>query len=237
MGKKNLEILESLESNYVPAIKKADNDKDLNEVLFALVLYLMRPTCELSNSIIGRCDKLDRRDIFSSFGEVAQIACDFYQASKEHLDPVALKGEIGQQLEAASKRVVEVNSAIKELEKSKENLQKKEEELLKKENELNEKNESYENLKEKVSKFKEIEARVTVESLNKLKLEEEELNLHLGENSKIANKLKEYDISSVEKFLNKIDHSKNIVEKEIKWFDDVLKEVIAEQERRNESLG
>jgi len=235
--RKNSEILESLESNYVPAIKKSDNDKDLNEVLFALVLYLMRPTCELSNSIIGNCDKLDRRDIFSSFGEVAQIACDFYQASKEHLDPVALKGEIGQQLEAASKRVVEVNSAIKELEKSKEDLQKKEEELLKKENELKEKNDNYENLKKKVTTLKEIEVKVTVEALNKLKLEEKELDLHLGENSKIANKLKEYDISSVEKFVNEIERRKNIVENEIKWFDDVLKGVITELERRNESLS
>ena len=235
--RKNSEILESLESNYVPAIKKSDNDKDLNEVLFALVLYLMRPTCELSNSIIGNCDKLDRRDIFSSFGEVAQIACDFYQASKEHLDPVALKGEIGQQLEAASKRVVEVNSAIKELEKSKEDLQKKEEELLKKENELKEKNDNYENLKKKVTTLKEIEVKVKVEALNKLKLEEKELDLHLGENSKIANKLKEYDISSVEKFVNEIERRKNIVENEIKWFDDVLKGVITELERRNESLS
>jgi len=35
------EISEFLEANYIPAIKAAGNDKDLNEVLFKTVNYLL----------------------------------------------------------------------------------------------------------------------------------------------------------------------------------------------------
>ena len=226
MGTMNSKLLELLESNYIPAIKKSDNDKDLNEVLFALALHLIGRVNELSSSIIANCDKVERRDIFSSFGEVAKIACKFYQESKEHLDPVALNGEIGRQLEAASQEIAKINGSLEALKKN-------EDDLLKKENELNEKNDVYENLKKRVSTLKEIEEKVTLEALNKLMREREELELHLGENSKIAIKLKEYGISSVENF----DNLKKDVKEKLADFDKIIKGIIEEQEKEKEEIG
>jgi hypothetical protein len=230
MGKMGLKILESLESNYIPAIKKSDNDKDLNEELFALVLYWTRHTYELSCSILGSCEKLGRRDIFSSFGEMAQITCKFYQESKGLLDPVALNGEIGRQLEAATQEITKVNVSMESLEKN-------EEELLKKEHELDEKNNAYEKLEKRIFTLREIEEKVTVEALNKLAHEANELELHLGENSDIAIKLKEYGILSVERFLNEIDNLKKDVKEKLANFDKIIKGVIEELEKENEDIG
>jgi peptidoglycan hydrolase CwlO-like protein len=237
MGKMNLKLAESLESNYIPAIKKFENDKDLNEELFALVLYLMRHTSELSSSILSDCDKPGRRDIFSSFGEIAQIACNFYQTSKEHLDPVALSGGIGRQLEAATQEITKVKVSLESLKKNEEDLLKKEDDLLKKRNELSEKNDNYEKLKKLVSKLKEIEERVTIEALNKLTHDLEELKLHLGENSNIAIKLKEYGISSVDRFVNEIDNIKKSVKENLANFDKIIKGVIEELEKEREDIG
>ena len=70
-----------------------------------------------------------------------------------------------------------------------------------------------------------------------MKREAEELDLHLGENSKIVDKLIEYEIASVENFLNEIGQRKKIIKNELNWFDNILKDIITEQERRNETLS
>ncbi|MCL2196182.1 MAG: hypothetical protein FWB77_01060 [Treponema sp.] len=229
MGKKNSEILEFLEANYLPAIKTAEDDKGLNEVLFKTVNYLMEHTYNLTCGILGACNEREKKKIFSSFGkQAAQKACDFYQASKGQLDPEALNEETWRKLETAVKQINEVNASLESLEKNNAD-------LLQKENELNEKKETYEKLNKKVSALKEIKEKVTIEALNKIKQDAEELDLHLGENSKIVIKLKEYGITSVEKFLNEIDRRKDIVKNEIKWFDNILKDIISAQEGRDES--
>jgi len=230
MRAKNLELFDFLEANYIPAIKAAGDDKALNDVLFKAVDYLLRNTCELSSSTLGAYSERERRKIFSSFGKVAQTACDFYQASKEHLDPAALNGEIGQKLEAATQEVSKANALLESLEKANAD-------LLKKEGELNERNEAYKKMEENIIRLKKIQETITEEAFNKLKQEHTELDLHFGENSKIAVKLKEYGISRLDDLSTEMDNLKKGVKNELARFDNIIKSVIEELEKEKEDIG
>ena len=329
MGKKNLELFDFLEANYIPAIKASGEDKDLNEVLFKTVDYLLRHTYELSSNTLSAYSEREKRKIFSSFGKVAQTACEFYQASKEHLDPVALNGEIGQKLETATQKVTEVNASLESIERT-------EADLLKKEKELNQINEKYEKITEKVSTLKKIKETVSNDVLKNLESEAAELertnkqnqkikselesqikelenthqslsksvakanankkeieeniidtinakhdtvreiyakysknldstkaeienfkrqysllddelikaqseydlyNFHLGENSKIVVKLKEYGISRIDDFSTEMDNLKKHVKSELVRFDNIIKVVIEELEKQKEDIG
>jgi len=227
---KKRELLEHLESSDIPKIKASNDDKDLNEVLFATVIYLLREIYDLSSSTLGTYSKIEKRNVFSSFGEVAQTACKFYQTSKEHLDPVALNGKIGQELEAATQEVSKVNALLESLEKANAD-------LLKKQEELNEKNEAYKKMEENIIRLKKIQETITEEAFNKLKQEHTELDLHFGENSKIAVKLKEYGISRIDDFSTEVDNLKKGVKNELARFDNIIKGVIEELEKEKNDIG
>ncbi len=230
MSKKNLELFEFLEANYLLEIKKSDNDKNLNEVLFKTVKYLLRQIYDLSINTLGSYSERERRKIFSSFGEVAQRACEFYKNSKEHLDLVALNGKIGQDLETATKEVTKINDLMESIEKNNAD-------LLKKEEELKEKNETYKKMEENISRLKKIEETITEEALNKLKQEQAEFKLHLWENSKIAAKLKEYGISRIDDFSMEMDNLKKYATNELARFDNIIKGVIEELEKQKEDIS
>jgi len=214
MGKKNLELFDFLEANYIPAIKASDNDKDLNEVLFKTINYLMRHTYELSSDILSTYNEREKRKIFSSFGKVAQTACEFYQASKEYLDPSALNGEIGQKLETATQEVIKVNALIESIEKNSAD-------LLKKEEELNKKNESYTKITEKVSTLEKIKETVSDDVLKTLESKAVKLNDTIEKNQKIKseldNQIKELENThhSLSKSIAQINAEKKEIEENI----------------------
>ena len=191
MGKKNVELFDYLEANYIPAIKASSEDKDLNEVLFKTVDYLLRHTYELSSNTLSAYSEREKRKIFSSFGRVAQTACEFYQASKEYLDPVALNGEIGQKLETATRKVTEVNASLESIERN-------EADLLKEEEELYKKNEKYKEVKEKISVLKEIKK--TVSDLKTLESEASELDR--------TNKQKQKTKNDLENQINELENTR-----------------------------
>jgi len=230
MNKKNLEIFEFLEANYIPAIKASDDDKVLNEVLFKTVDYLLRNTYELSGNTLGLYDERDKRKIFSSFGKIAQTACDFYRASKKHLDPVALNGEIGQKLETAAGEVKKVNALLESIEKA--NV-----DLIKKEKELIAINEEYKKTEENIFRLRKIKETITEAAFKKLKQEHAELDLYFKENNKIAVKLKEYGISRIDDFSVEMDNLKKHVKNELERFDNIIKGVIEELEKQKEDIG
>jgi len=73
----------------------------------------LRHASELSSNTLNAYSDKEKRRIFAHFGTVAQIACDFYKASKEHLDQVALNGKIGQDLENATQEIAEALDKLK----------------------------------------------------------------------------------------------------------------------------
>jgi len=229
MGK-NLELFDYLEANYIPAIKESNDDKDLNEVLFKTVKYLLRHISELSGHTLSACSEREKKKIFSSFGEVAQTACEFYQASKGQLDPAALNGEIGRKLETATQEVAKANDLIKSIEKNNADLLKRKEELI-------EKNEAYKNMEENISRLKKIKEKLSPEVLKNLEQEYNFYNLYLGENGSIVSKLKDYGISRIEDVLPEINVIKENVKKRLERFDNILKSVIEGLEKERDEIG
>ena len=72
--------------------------------------------------------------------------------------------------------------------------------------------------------------------LMKLDQEHSRYNLHLGENSSIVTRLKEYDISSINNLFTNIDRHRNAIETELERFDKILRDIIIEQERINNEI-
>jgi len=231
MGKKNLELFEFLEANYIPAIKNANDDKDLNVVLFKTVNYLLGHIKELSSNALSTASEKEKKRIFSFFGkDVAQAACDFYQESKDYLDPVTLNGEIGQRLKNKTQQVIEVNASLDSIERN-------EADLLKEEKELNQLNEKHTKLMEKVSALRKIKETVSGEFLKTLEDEYDLYNLHFGENSSIVNKMKEYGVSGIEDFLRRVDSLRDSFNSELTRFDNMIKDVIEKLEKEKEDIG
>jgi len=239
MGKKNLELFDFLEANYIPAIKASDNDKDLNEVLFKTVDYLLRHTYELSSNTFSAYSEREKRKIFSSFGKVAQTACEFYQVSKEHLDPVALNGEIGQKLDTATQEVTKVNALLESIEKNNAD-------LLKNEKELKEKNEAYTKITEKVSSLEKIKETVSDDVLKTLESKAVKLNETIEKNQKIKseleNQIKELEDThqSLSKSIAQVNAEKKEIEENI--IDtinaklDTIKEIYAKYSKDLDSI-
>lgn len=225
MDKTSLGLLDK----YVQAIEKSDGGKDLNDTLLNTVKLLLR-SIKYSDDTLKDYDEMEIMQLFSFYGKIGQFACDFYQASKDHLDPVALKKEIGQRLETTTEEITRVNASLEKIEKDNA-------ELMEKEEELNEKSEAYKRTEENISRLKKIEGTITEEAFNKLKQEETELNLHLGEDSKIAVKLKEYGISRIDDFSAEMDNLKENVKRELARFDDIIKGVLEELEKEKDDTG
>jgi chromosome segregation ATPase len=325
MDKTFLGILE----NHVQEINKSVDSKGTNDILLKTIKLLLDKIDYSKGILASYSDKIEMRKLFSSFGRVAQSACDFYQASKDNLDPAALNGEIGRKLEAATQEVTKVNALL-------ENIEKNNIELFKQEKELNKINEKYEKRKETVSKLKSIKETVSDDVIKSLEREESELdknikqnqkrkseldsqikkledtsqslqksvakanaekkaieenvietidsrletikniyaehsrdldnlkaeiedfkrkynkldeervdvkeehdfyNLHLGENSNIVKKLKEYGISGIDDFFIETTRLKEYFEKELTQFDKLIREVLVKQEEIKEDIG
>jgi len=216
MGKEK-EILDHLKSNEIDEIRESKNDKNLNEALFKTVGYLLDEIDKLSRDMLSVYDEKETRRIFSFFGRVAQTACKFYQESKGHLDPVALKGEIGQRLETADREITEVNASLEYIEKT-------EADLLKKEKELNKRKEEYNKLTEKVTTLKKDEERlsnVVLKTLNDdikaLERENEGLEETIKQNQKTKTRLesKNKELETTHQALEKSVVEANAKEKRI----------------------
>jgi len=177
MDKTFLGLLE----NHVQAIKTANSGKNANDVLLRTVKLLL-DKIDASEICLADYDKIEMRKLFSSFGQVTQSACDFYRASKERLDPVALNGEIGRNLETTTKKIAEVTALMDSIEKNNA-------ELLKEEKELNKKNEKYEKLKEEISTLKKIKETISDDVIKTLRCESAELNKTITQNRKMKSEL------------------------------------------------
>jgi len=177
----------------IEAVKNATAGKNENEIILKTIKLLMEQL-NYSDSVLSEYERLEMRKLFAFFGSIAQAACDFYEASKEHLDPTALQGEIGRKLENAKNEVNRVNALIEAIERDSVD-------LLEQENELIKKNAEYNKIQQKISELQEIYEIATDERIQSLKIEEEQLSSHIKQNKKEAANLestiKEYKMDLV----------------------------------------
>ena len=167
--------------NHVKAVREAGDAKTANEVLLKTIKLLI-DNVDSSDGTLSGYDEMEMRKLFSSFGNVAQTACEFFQGAKNHLDPAAMKGKIGQKLESASREIAEVNSSIETLEQNSA-------ELLEKENELDNLSDIYIKKEARVLELKKIKDTVTPEKLEQLEREAGELDEFIRMNQKIKDGL------------------------------------------------
>ena len=169
--------------NHVQAIKEADSTKSSNEVLLETIKLLL-DNLDYSNSALSGYDKMGMRELFSSFGKIAQSTCDFYQASKIKLDPVALTGEIGQRLERTTSKLSETIDLIEKIDRDNAELLKQESELEKKEN-------IYRKKEEKISSLREKSRLYTDKSIEALDDENKKLEEEIEKNKPLRNELED----------------------------------------------
>jgi len=181
--------------NHVHAIRCATDNKSANDALLITVKLLI-DEIQYSSEILSDYDKMGIRKLFAAFGNVAQTACDFYLNSKEHLDPVALNGEIGRKLEMATNEVVRVNELLEAIEKTNSDWLEKERELeknntdvLEKERELDALSDRYKKREQRVSELRQVMETVTPEVLEELEREADELDEIIRVNRKIKSEL------------------------------------------------
>jgi chromosome segregation ATPase len=199
----------------VQELNKSTDGKGANTNLWKTIKLLLNQL-DRSRGLLATYEKMEMIQFFSSFGSVAQSACDFYKASKSYLDPAALNEEIGQQLEAAAKEIDNKNRLLEAIEKNSAD-------LLKREKELNQINEKYEKITEKVSMLEKIANRSndelkTIESkATELDKTIAELNKTIKENQKIKSGLESQikELENTHQSLSKAVAKANAVKKEI----------------------
>jgi len=170
---------------HVEKIKKTASSsgggKDANDILFKTIKLLL-DELDYSDKALAAYDEMEMRKLFTSFGRISQTTCDFYKASKGHLDPEALNGTIGKDIEATTKEIDNKNKLLESIEKNNAD-------LLKRKEELNQINEKYVKKTEEVSKLKKIEETVSDDVLTKLDRKKAELNGIIDKNQKIKTEL------------------------------------------------
>jgi len=222
MNKDHLGILET----HLKELKKSDNSKDTNNLILASVIKLLK-NINSTDAVLSEYTKLELRLCFSEFGKIAGEVCAFYQNSKDHLDPVALNGEIGKKLEDSTSKLKTITAEIDTMEKN--NVL-----LLEAEDKLNKKQSEFTALGKKISSLKSIYETVTDEKITELSENAECLNKKI-----IENKAKTADMESIiEKYKKlfadlsdtyvKINDEKkaveeNIVDKIIERHDEIKK--------------
>jgi len=174
-------FLEKLES-HVSVIKNAETGKDANDKLVKTVKLLLTQIDRSETCLAGYNEK-EIMLFFSSIGQFAQSACDFYLASRERLDPEALNKTIRERLETVTQEIIKVNALIESIEEN-------DAELLKREKELNKINEKYKAIKKTVDDLRAIKENISNEDIIALKSKERELNETIKENQKICDNLK-----------------------------------------------
>ena len=235
----------------VEAIKRADDGRGANEVLFQTMKMLLRKI-DNSEGCLAGYDKLQIMKHFLSFDEVAQSARDFFVASNGY----ALGDEVKRSLEATTQEIARISALLVSLERNNA-------ELMRAREELGKITETYERANGEVFRLQKMKESVSndvvkaMERINTLKAQIEKFkeqyrqlgpmladmaakhnyyNQHLWENDAVAQKLKEYGIPSIDDFFNRCADFKRSMEISLAEFDGIIRGVIEKQEEVKESI-
>ena len=199
----------------VELVKNASDEKSENDgILKTLRVMLERLKQNCSSKVLDGYSQSEMRRLFSSFGNVAQAACDFYGDSKTYLDPAALQGEIGRKLESASAEIKRITALLADIERDNS-------ELLEKDSELAKRNSKYTDLQERIKELNEIYEVATDERIASLKTEAEQLSQHITRNKQEASILegrvneRKMDLASLHETYVRLDNSNHTIEENI----------------------
>jgi len=227
-------------ATQIQTLKETDktNRKEANEILMKTVKLLL-DNIDYSGDTLCCYDKIGMRKMFSSFSNVAQTACDFYEKAKPYLDPVALSGELAQRLERASEKIGETTALFQTIEN--ENSA-----ILEKEQELNEISTAHFKLEEKITKLLEIEKTITPDKTEALQAQinrlEEELETAQNNNNNLEQILAEYKetLTSLENSFIRENEEKTMIEENITEIinarQDTLRKIYTQKEKNLDSI-
>ena len=162
----NADLLGQLDTQ-VKYIKSAETGKDANELMLETINILIEGI-DKSKETLDDYDEDEMRGLFITFGTVAKSACDFYESSKDYLDPAARSNALGQLLETTKQEITEKNALMKKIEEDST-------QLLEDESELNKISFEYETLRDKTLKLQEIKKNITPDLMVELRKENHEL--------------------------------------------------------------
>lgn len=179
MNKTDIGLIET----QIEAIKNAENTKEENELILNTMKILLE-CVDYTDDTLSQYESLEIRKLFSSFCKVSTVTCNFFESSKNHLDPQALNGKLGTELENTTQKVIEISKLIDEIETKDALLLQKREELYSIKN-------KYDELSGKVEELKVIEQTVSadvIENLHNAIIETQEI---ISNNTAIVEELKE----------------------------------------------
>lgn len=179
MNKTDIGLIET----QIEAIKNAENIKEENELILNTMKILLE-CVDYTDDTLSQYESLEIRKLFSSFCKVSTVTCNFFESSKNHLDPQALNGKLGTELENTTQEVIEISKLIEEIETKDALLLQKKEDLYSIKN-------KYDELSRKVEELKVIEQTVSadvIENLHNAIIETQEI---ISNNTAIVEELKE----------------------------------------------
>lgn len=212
MNKTDIGLIET----QIEAIKDAENIKEKNELILNTMKILLE-CVDYTDDTLSQYESLEMRKLFSSFCKVSTVTCNFFESTKNHLDPQALNGKLGTELENTTQEVIKTSKLIDEIETKDALLLQKREELFSIKN-------KYDELSREVEELKIVEQTVSADVIEYLhntiiKTQDiisentatvEELKERLAEETQAKNDI-DNTVVSLNNDLNKIET--NIIEK------------------------
>ena len=218
----------------ISALRTCSSPEEANMIMLETAKFLVEHI-DLSDDTISQYDKFGIRKLFAAHNALGGAVTSFYEANKDHLDPAARNGAIGQKITTISEHITSTADALKKLQELEKELFAKERELAALEKELEE-------WKQKAAHLRDIKTNAAAE-IQRYKEQFDQLDAvvtgyadeiafweaHLGEDSAIIEKMKVYGVASIDGLLSSIETLKSNIQQDLRALDVVIKKVVEQE--------
>lgn len=230
-----------LYETQISALRNSTSSEDANMIMLETAKFLVE-NIDLSENTLNVYDKFGIRKLFAGYNALGGAVNEFYDTQREYLDPAARNGAIGQKLTATSEQICNTALELKLLQEKESELLKKEEELTKLEKELtvwSEKVIHLRNVEQNAAKEVECYEEAYKKLEKAIKEYDDEVSFweaHLGENSRITNKMKAYGVPSIGNLLDSIEKIKENIQFDLKALDTLIKKIMEDERQIREEV-
>ena len=220
----------------ISALRTCASSEEANMIMLETARLLVEHI-DLSDATVSQYDKFGIRKLFAVHNALGGAITSFYEKEREHLDPAAQNGAIGQKMADVSRQITSTAEALKTLQEREKELFAKEDELISMEKELEE-------WKQKATHLKEIDA-IAAAQIQRYQEQYDQLEAaiaehndelafweaHLGEDSSIISKMKSYGVTSIDSLLSIIEKLKTNIRQDLRTLDEVLKRIVDQEDQ------